>query len=99
MLDPNNRAAYSLSASTGALGLFNYAPHPNAAKLLANWLLSQEGQATWSENVGDNSRRSDVAPSSETDRIDPSRRYINMQLEENYPLQVKFTDIAIEVLK
>ncbi len=42
--------------------LANRAPHPNAAKLYVNWLLSKEGQATWSKELGLNSRRTDVPP-------------------------------------
>jgi len=29
------------------LSYFNRAPHPNAAKLVVNWLLSREGQSAW----------------------------------------------------
>lgn len=31
---------------TGAIGLISKAPHPNAAKVFINWLLSREGQVT-----------------------------------------------------
>ncbi|HXF74620.1 MAG TPA: substrate-binding domain-containing protein [Methylomirabilota bacterium] len=37
----------SVTAYNGTLSFFNRAPHPNAAKLAVNWLLSREGQATW----------------------------------------------------
>lgn len=37
----------SVTAYNGTLSFFNRAPHPNAAKVAANWLLSREGQATW----------------------------------------------------
>ena len=29
------------------MSYFNRAPHPNAAKVAANWLLSREGQTAW----------------------------------------------------
>jgi iron(III) transport system substrate-binding protein len=35
-----------LTTSSGTLGLVNKAPHPNAAKVFINWLLSREGQIT-----------------------------------------------------
>jgi len=35
-----------LTSSGGNVGLANRAPHPNAAKIFANWLLSREGQLT-----------------------------------------------------
>jgi iron(III) transport system substrate-binding protein len=37
----------SVTAGFGHLGLLDHAPHPNAAKLFVNWLLSQEGQQLW----------------------------------------------------
>jgi iron(III) transport system substrate-binding protein len=37
----------SVTAYNGTLSFFNRAPHPNAAKVAVNWLLSREGQATW----------------------------------------------------
>jgi iron(III) transport system substrate-binding protein len=37
----------SVTAYNGTLSLFNRAPHPNAAKVAINWLLSREGQTTW----------------------------------------------------
>ncbi len=37
----------SVTAYNGTLSLFNRAPHPNAAKVAANWLLSREGQTAW----------------------------------------------------
>jgi len=37
----------SVTAYNGTLSFFNRAPHPNAAKVAANWLLSREGQAAW----------------------------------------------------
>jgi ABC-type glycerol-3-phosphate transport system substrate-binding protein len=37
----------SVTAYNGTLSFFNRAPHPNAAKVAVNWLLSKEGQTTW----------------------------------------------------
>jgi ABC-type Fe3+ transport system substrate-binding protein len=34
----------TLSSSGGTLSLLQNAPHPNAAKVFVNWLLSREGQ-------------------------------------------------------
>jgi len=55
----------NLSSAFGSLALMNRAPHPNAAKVFINWLLSREGQALFQRIVsipGDarNSRRIDV---------------------------------------
>ncbi len=35
------------SGSNGTLALMNQAPHPNAARIFVNWLLSKEGQTTF----------------------------------------------------
>jgi iron(III) transport system substrate-binding protein len=37
----------SVTAYNGTLSYFNRAPHANAAKVAANWLLSREGQSAW----------------------------------------------------
>jgi ABC-type Fe3+ transport system substrate-binding protein len=55
----------NLSSAFGSVALMNHAPHPNAAKVFANWLLSREGQALFQKVIslpGDprNSRRIDV---------------------------------------
>ncbi len=47
----------------GTVWLFKNAPHPNAAKLLLNWMLSKEGQESWMKlALQENSRRTDVTP-------------------------------------
>ena len=38
--------AAGLVTQAGSVGLLNRAPHPNAAKIFINWLLSREGQIT-----------------------------------------------------
>lgn len=55
----------NLSSAFGSLALLNRAPHPNAAKVFINWLLSREGQTLFQKVIsqpGDprNSRRVDV---------------------------------------
>jgi iron(III) transport system substrate-binding protein len=42
------------------VAVFNRAPHPNAAKLFINWLLSKDGQTAWSTKTMFNSARLDV---------------------------------------
>jgi iron(III) transport system substrate-binding protein len=55
----------NLSSAFGSLAVMNRAPHPNAAKVFINWLLSREGQALFQKVIsvpGDprDSRRVDV---------------------------------------
>ena len=56
-----------ITASFGSLGLMNRAPHPNAAAVFINWLLSKDGQIVWSKGVNAVSRRVDVP----TDHLPP----------------------------
>jgi iron(III) transport system substrate-binding protein len=49
-----------ISPGFGALSLLNRHPHPNAAKLYINWLLSKEGQVEFSRATGYVSGRLDV---------------------------------------
>lgn len=62
------------TAGIGALGYMNRAPHPNAAKVFANWFLSREGQMVLQRTgrPGDrpNSRRIDIPK----DDVTPERR-------------------------
>jgi iron(III) transport system substrate-binding protein len=45
---PNHmKEGSSLATYNGTLSFFNRAPHPGAAKVAVNWLLSKEGQSTW----------------------------------------------------
>jgi iron(III) transport system substrate-binding protein len=61
--------------SQGGVNMFKNAPHPNAAKVAINWLLSREGQETYQKvyaSVGDvrQSMREDIS----MDVIPPSQR-------------------------
>ncbi|MDO8635214.1 MAG: extracellular solute-binding protein, partial [Dehalococcoidia bacterium] len=50
-----------LTAGTGALSLIANAPHPNAAKVYINWILSKEGGKVFSEAIWGQSARVDVS--------------------------------------
>jgi iron(III) transport system substrate-binding protein len=49
-----------IGASFGTLMLINKGPHPNAATVFINWLLTREGQIAWSKAMNHVSRRVDV---------------------------------------
>ena len=46
--------------SVCCVGLLNKPPHPNAAKMFLNWLLSKEGQILWQRYSKTNSLRIDI---------------------------------------
>ena len=76
--DPHHfKEGASLSVAFGQLALMNRAPHPNAAKVFVNWLLSREGQSAFQRIISTpgevkNSRRIDVAK----DHIPASERRV-----------------------
>jgi len=49
-----------LTSGIASMGLVNRAPHPNAAAVYINWLLSKDGQTIWSRATQYPSRRVDV---------------------------------------
>jgi iron(III) transport system substrate-binding protein len=49
-----------VSPSEGHVGLFNNAPHPNAARLFANWIASKEGLEIYARNRGCSPTRNDI---------------------------------------
>ncbi|HWO40855.1 MAG TPA: extracellular solute-binding protein [Candidatus Eisenbacteria bacterium] len=56
-----------MSGGFGHVALVNRAPHPNAAKVFLNWLLSREGQLKWQEKTNNNSLRVDIQKGMLTD--------------------------------
>lgn len=82
------------------LYLLNRAPHPSAAKLFINWLLTKQGQETYYKAINDNSRRLDVPP------IDPEvhpqpgdeKKYIQIDLEQMLPKVTETQEIAKQLL-
>ena len=77
------------SGSNGSLALMNQAPHPNAAKLFVNWLLSREGQLSFqktmnSDNLLVESLRIDIAKDAvpAPQRRVPGTKYISMDTVE-----------------
>lgn len=49
-----------LSPGSGNIGLVNRAPHPRAARIFINWLLSREGVGIFSRSYGTQGARTDV---------------------------------------
>jgi iron(III) transport system substrate-binding protein len=73
-------------------------PHPNAAKVYLDWLLSYEGQTTWAKTLGRNSRRADVEVVDRDSAITPGVDHFIMQRAENHPLRDETIGIAKEAL-
>jgi iron(III) transport system substrate-binding protein len=87
----------SFLGGTGTF-LMNKAPHPNAARVFVNWLLSKSGQATWSTIVQTNSRRLDVEPSLPDVYPQTGRDYLQIDAEETVPKVVQTQEVAKQVM-
>jgi ABC-type Fe3+ transport system substrate-binding protein len=90
----------TVSSGNGALKLVNRAPHPNAAKLFVNWLLTRETQVRVTGLVRYNSRRLDVPPVSPVTAADPARLrdYVSDQFEDIVPVKQRAGVLARELL-
>ncbi|HLY66845.1 MAG TPA: extracellular solute-binding protein [Chloroflexota bacterium] len=98
-ISDTDKAAAGLSAGSGAVGLINRAPHPNAAKLFANWLLTHDAQALYAKQTGFNVRRTDVAPVSPRQVPEAGREYVNVETEQSVATFRKAIDVSKELLK
>jgi len=85
-------------ASGSVVWLMNRAPHPNAARVLINWLLTKDAQVVWAREVEQNSRRVGVEPGN-PQFLPPKGRVFQVDAEESLPEVVKTQDIARAVMK
>lgn len=93
-LDPRNPKGLYLSSGAGTMGLLTQAPHPHAAKLFANWVLSQESQELFGKASGYDSRRLDVLQPDPPSVPDPSLDYVSTDNEKNYAVRASVTALA-----
>jgi iron(III) transport system substrate-binding protein len=87
------------SSSSSTIWLVNRAPHPAAAKVFINWLLTKDAQVVWAKEVETNSRRSGIEPGHPLYAVPPDARFMQIDAEENLPEVVKTQDIAKAVIK
>ena len=81
------------------LWLVNRAPHPHAATLFANWLLTKDAQVHWAREVELNSRRIGVEPGNPHLLPPKGAKLFQVDAEENLSEVVKTQDIAKAVIK
>ncbi len=80
-------------AGYGTVALMDHAPHPNAAKVYINFLLSKAGQTEWTRTT-ENSRRLDVPRPSPETFPEPGVTYIDDQSEENLASRKEAANLA-----
>lgn len=81
----------------GTVVAFNQAPHPNAAKLFINWLLSADGQRFYSQQTRENSRRTDVPAAEQETAPIAGTAYVNFQKEAYAAVRTRATSVVREV--
>ena len=88
-----------LTIGSGIIFLLEGAPHPNAARVYINWLLSQKTQIMLTKNIRHSSSRIDVPPVEPA--IDPAKvsTYRNSDTEENKEFAASFLPLIEEALK
>lgn len=92
---------FPVGTSYSAISLFKDAPHPNAARVYINWLLSQKTQAKLSKIVELNSRRTDVPIIDKESVVDPANlsKYYNYSSEESLEKSRRLLPMIKESLK
>jgi iron(III) transport system substrate-binding protein len=90
-----------LSTAAGGMYLPTRGPHPNAARLYANWLLTQQAQTIFVRETELNSRRLDVPPADPEAVTDPTRmdQYFDAALEESVPISDRMQELARQALR
>jgi ABC-type Fe3+ transport system substrate-binding protein len=74
-----------MSGGFGHLSVVTKAPHPHAATIFVNWLLSKEGQLQWQQKTDNNSLRTNISKSMLTDQRSVPRegiKYLNASLPQ-----------------
>jgi ABC-type Fe3+ transport system substrate-binding protein len=80
-------------AGYGTVAMMDHAPHPNAAKVYVNWLLSKSGQTDWTTTT-ENSRRLDVPRPSPETFPQSGVTYIDDQAEDNLASRKEAASLA-----
>jgi ABC-type Fe3+ transport system substrate-binding protein len=88
----------AMTPQYGILAMFDHAPHPNAAKIFANWMLTRQQQEDYHRSIRSNSRRADVAPFRESllPPPDACKTTINHQREEYSGFKIDGGKVATE---
>ena len=86
-------------ASGSGVWLVNRAPHPNAARVLINWLLTKEAQAAWAKELQTNSRFVGVEPGDPHTIVPVGVSLTQIDSEELLPELIKTQDLAKQLIK
>jgi iron(III) transport system substrate-binding protein len=79
---PDLADARNVGRSGGIVAVPKTAPHPNAARVFTNWLLSRDGQNAWVKMTQENSARLDVPKGDPARFPDPNFKWFTWDREE-----------------
>ena len=90
-----------MTASNGTISVVRNAPHQNAVKVYVDYLLSREGQTTWTKASGLASLRTDV-PKDHIPEVlvpDPGVAYQETHLEKYVVLRQEIVEFLNTVIR
>jgi iron(III) transport system substrate-binding protein len=90
---------FDYQSSGSAVWLLNRAPHPNAARLFVNWLLTKPAQAAWAKELQTNSRFTGVEPGNPDAAVPPGLNLVQIDSEEMLPEVIKTQDLAKQLIR
>ena len=86
--------------SSGSLvWLMNKAPHPNAARVFINWLLTKDAQSAWAKELQTNSRLAGVEPGDPHTIVPSGLSLTQIDAEELLAEVVKTQDLAKQLIR
>ena len=86
--------------SSGSLvWLINKAPHPNAARVLINWLLTKEAQTAYAKELQTNSRFTGVEPGDPQSVVPAGLKLQQIDAEDLLPEVVKTQDLSKQLIR
>lgn len=88
-----------MTSGIAVIVYMNKAPHPEAAKVFLNWLLTREAQILWTRLVGTQSARLDVPTEGLPADVmrKPGVKYLDQNSEDYILQEPEFTRIAREI--
>jgi iron(III) transport system substrate-binding protein len=88
----------SLIPGFGAVAVMARAPRPSATRVYVNWLMSPEGQRSWTSATTRNTRRLDVPPGDPARAPQAGHNYVNTMTEEMLATRQKSIEIARQLI-
>ena len=90
---------FDYQSAGSVVWLLNRAPHPNAAKVFINWLLTKPAQAAWAKELQTNSRFVGVEPGNPDAVVPPVVKLTQIDSEETLPEVIKTQDLAKQLIR